>query len=260
MILLVDSFISRLILVSVSFESPRFFETYCETAASVIPSFSAAFLWVRPWSFIKLLANSFLMSGRIYQTDSSQSILMAIMSTSIIYISYPYKNLTIVKNRGERMNLEKKDNSKIIILSVIVLLVGTSILPLTANISYAQQTQNEPPTVSIIKPEEKGFYIRDLRIFPSMRTRILGFITVKVSASDDTGIKQVEFYVDGELRNTSKAAHSCGSYMWFWNDRTWLQSRHTLKAIAVDLDGSTSEDVCEVTLHNFPFLHPLYPA
>ena len=156
------------------------------------------------------------------------------------------------------MILEKKEHLIIIILSVI-LLMGTSILSLTTNISYAQQTHNEPPIVSIIKPEEKSFYIRDFRLFPSLRTLILGFITVKVSASDDTGIKQVEFYVDGKLKNISTTVHSCGSYMWIWNERTWLQSRHTLKVIAVDTDGLTSEDAREVALHNFPFLHPLYP-
>jgi len=60
--------ISRCISESVTLKSPRLFEKYWETAASVIPSFSAAFLWVRPWSLIKLFANSFLMSGRRYQT------------------------------------------------------------------------------------------------------------------------------------------------------------------------------------------------
>lgn len=142
---------------------------------------------------------------------------------------------------------------------MILLFIGTSILPIITNIDNAQLIQNEPPTVSIIKPEEKSFYIRDFRLFPSLRTRILGFVTVKVSASDDTGVKQVEFYIDGELKNISTTVHSCGSYMWIWNERTWLQSRHTLKVIAVDTDGLTSEDAREVTLHNFPLLHPLYP-
>ncbi len=48
MIRFVDSLISRRIPTSFTFKSPRFFETYWETADSVIPNFSAAFLWVRP--------------------------------------------------------------------------------------------------------------------------------------------------------------------------------------------------------------------
>lgn len=157
------------------------------------------------------------------------------------------------------MILRKKENKSLLIIPMILLFIGTSILPIITNIDNAQLIQNEPPTVSIIKPEEKSFYIRDFRLFPSLRTRILGFVTVKVSASDDTGVKQVEFYIDGELKNISTTVHSCGSYMWIWNERTWLQSRHTLKVIAVDTDGLTSEDAREVTLHNFPLLHPLYP-
>ncbi len=160
---------------------------------------------------------------------------------------------------GEQMVVEKKENSRIIIISIILLFIGTIILPITTSIGSAQLTQNEPPTVSIIKPEEKSFYIRDFRLLPSLRIHILGFVTVKVVASDDTGIKQVEFYVDGELKNISTKVHSCGSYMWIWNERTWLQSRHTLKVIAVDTDGLTTEDTREVVLHNFPILHPLYP-
>ena len=137
--------------------------------------------------------------------------------------------------------------------------IGTSILPITSSISSAQLTQNQPPTVSIIKPEEKNFYIRDFRLFPSLRTLIFGYITIKANGGDDIGIKQVEFYIDGELKNISTLVHSCGSYMWVWNVRTWLQSRHIIKVIAVDADGLTAEDTCEVALHNFPFLHPLYP-
>ena len=160
---------------------------------------------------------------------------------------------------GEQMVLEKKENSRIIIISMILLFVGTSILPITTSVGSAQLTQNQPPTVSIIKPEEKSFYIHDLRLFPSLRTRIFGFITIKASATDDTGIKQVEFYIDGELKNISTKVHSCGSNMWIWNERTWLQSKHTLKVIAVDIDGLTAEDTREVVFHNFPILHPLYP-
>jgi len=160
---------------------------------------------------------------------------------------------------GEQMVLEKKEHSRIIIIFMILLFIGTSILPITTSIGNAQLTQDEPPTVSIIKPEEKSFYIRDFRLLPSLRTRILGFITVKVSATDDIGVKQVEIYIDGVLKNISTTVHSCGSYMWIWNERTWLQSSHTLKVIAVDTDGLTAEDTRVVVLHNFPILHPLSP-
>ena len=152
----------------------------------------------------------------------------------------------------------KLGRSWIVLISIVILFMGTSILPITTSMSSAQLTQNQPPTVSIIKPEEKSLYIRDFRLFPSLRTLIFGFITIKANAGDDIGIKQVEFYIDGELKNISTKVHSCGSYMWVWNERTWLQSRHTIKVIAVDADGLMAEVTCEVALHNFPFLHPLY--
>jgi hypothetical protein len=155
--------------------------------------------------------------------------------------------------------LEKKENSRIILLSILLLFIGTNILPIIITISCGQLTQTQPPPVSIIKPEEKSIYIHDFRLFPSLRTLVFGFITIKASAADDTGIKQVEFYIDGELKNISTLVHSCGSHMWVWNERTWLQSRHTIKVIAVDVDGVTSEDTREVSLHNFLLLHPLYP-
>lgn len=43
---------------------------------------------------------------------------------------------------------------------------------------------------------------------------IVGYNTGKASATDDTGIQRVEFYVDGELRNITTAAHHCGLCMW----------------------------------------------
>ncbi|MBE3123055.1 MAG: hypothetical protein IMZ43_04220 [Thermoplasmata archaeon] len=149
--------------------------------------------------------------------------------------------------------------SWIVIISVVILFMATSIFPYAKNISRAQPTQNEPPVVSIINPEAKNLYFRDIHLFPSARTLIFGFITIKANANDDTGIKQVDFYIDGVLRNTSFAPHHCGSYMWVWNDRALFRSRHTIKVIAVDTDGLTAEDTCDVSLHNFPFLHPLYP-
>jgi hypothetical protein len=157
------------------------------------------------------------------------------------------------------MSKGKLIQSLIVILSVVILFMATSIFPSAINISRAQLTQNEPPVVSIINPEAKNLYIRDIRLFQSGRTLIFGFITIKANANDDTGIKQVDFYIDGVLRNTSYAPHHCGSYMWVWNDRALFRSRHTIKVIAVDNDGLAAEDSSEVSLHNFPFLHPLYP-
>jgi len=153
----------------------------------------------------------------------------------------------------------KQKRKSWIILLILLLLMEVCVFPLTASISEAQLTQNQPPTVTIIKPEEKSMYLRDIRFFPAFRTLIFGYITIKANTTDDLGIKQVEFYVDGVLRNVSTKVHSCGSFMWTWNECVWFQSRHTIKVIAMDNESLVAEDTCEVVIHNFPLLHLLYP-
>jgi hypothetical protein len=156
------------------------------------------------------------------------------------------------------MKFDKKGKTWIIV-PILLLLMGVCLSPFTTSTTEAQLTQNQPPTITIIKPEEKGLYFRDIRFFPAVRTLIFGYITIKANAADDKGIKQVEFYIDGELRNTSISVHHCGSYMWIWNERTWIRSHHTIKVVAIDNESLMAEDTCDVFLHNFPLFHPLFP-
>ncbi len=156
------------------------------------------------------------------------------------------------------MNYGKKRKTGSIVL-ILLLFVEAILLPLSVMSTEALSTQNHPPTVTIIKPDKKGIYFKDVRFSPALRILIFGFITFKATATDDTGIKQVEFYVDGELRNISTSPHSCGSYMWTWNERTWIRSHHTIKVVAVDNESLTAEATCDVVFHNFPLLHPFYP-
>jgi len=146
-----------------------------------------------------------------------------------------------------------------IILPMLLLLMEACVFPLTATSNEIKIKQNQPPTVSIINLEKKGIYFRNSRFLPALRILIFGYITIKATATDDIGIKQVEFYVDGELRNISTKPHSCESYMWTWNERIWIRSHHTIKVIAVDNESLTTEDTCKVIIHNFPIFHPFYP-
>lgn len=122
------------------------------------------------------------------------------------------------------MILKTKGKFLVIILSIFLIGTGINILLHASHTSSAKQIRNQPPTVSIIKSEEKSFYLHDIRLFPSLRTHIFGFLTIKANAADDAGIKQVEFYIDGELRNISTSVHHCGSHMWIWNERILLKS------------------------------------
>jgi len=118
---------------------------------------------------------------------------------------------------------------------------------------------NIPPTISMIKPEDKRFYFRDRRLFRFPRVFIIGHITIEAEAQDNGEIKQVEFYIDDELRNVSIEPEDNGNYVWTWNDRIWLRGRHTIKVVAVDFDDNTDEESRTVRIINFPRLHPLRP-
>jgi len=119
-----------------------------------------------------------------------------------------------------------------------------------------------PPTISIIKPEEKRFYFRDKRLFRRLMTKsfIIGYITIEAEANDNKGIKQVEFYVDGKLKHTSTEPINDNKYTWTLNKRTLLfRHRHTITVTAVDTDDNTESDSVKVFIINFPILHPLRP-
>ena len=119
-----------------------------------------------------------------------------------------------------------------------------------------------PPTISIIKPEEKRFYFRNKRLFRRLfpRAFIIGHITIEAEAYDNEGIKQVEFYVDGDLKHTSTEPKINGIYIWTLNDRTlFFRHRHTISVTAVDTDSNRDSDSKEVFIINFPLLHPLRP-
>ena len=119
-----------------------------------------------------------------------------------------------------------------------------------------------PPTISIIKPEEKRFYFRNKRLFRRLLPRafIIGHVTIEAEAYDNEGIKQVEFYVDGDLKHTSTEPKINGIYIWTLNDRTlFFRHRHTISVTAVDTDDNKDSDSKKVFIINFPLLHPLRP-
>ena len=89
---------------------------------------------------------------------------------------------------------------------------------------------NEPPRVRIIEP-------RDGEI---IKTRDLpAKVTIKVEASDDKGIDRVEFYVDGEFKETTYLLRSITVYL--------DEGSHVIHVVAYDNEGLTDEDT--VTIH-----------
>jgi parallel beta-helix repeat protein len=108
-------------------------------------------------------------------------------------------------------------------------------------------TDTTPPTVDIIKPVG-GFYFFGNQVIPlKNRTIVIGKLTVEVDATDDcSGLKMVEFYVDGTLVQTDDTGPS--PYTWKWNIRS-IFGKHTLKVIAYDRAGHDA--TCEISLTVF---------
>jgi hypothetical protein len=103
--------------------------------------------------------------------------------------------------------------------------------------------ENKDPKVCIVKPQ------RGLYIFNSMIRRylfrfriplIIGKITIIANATDeDSGIERVEFYINGELKETDTTEPY--SYLWRWN-RPRLIHIFCITVVAYDNEGVTAED------------------
>jgi PKD repeat protein len=94
-----------------------------------------------------------------------------------------------------------------------------------------------PPSVEIIKPQERSIYFLNDRILSFLTVLVIGSIDVEVEAYDsDSGVNRVEFYVDGSLQDSDNSA----PYSWTWSE--WAFFRHTLKVVAYDNAGNSNEE------------------
>ena len=98
-----------------------------------------------------------------------------------------------------------------------------------------------PPEISIEYPEAGYLHIFNKKIAPVGITIVIGDITVKVDAIDDeTGVSNVEFYIDNELQTII----SFPPYEWHWDTAAFL--KHTIKVIAEDMTGNKAEASIDV--------------
>ena len=93
-----------------------------------------------------------------------------------------------------------------------------------------------PPSVTITSPADGA--------------TVSGTITVTATASDDKGITQVEFFIDG----TSIGADTDGLNGWSasWNTTAYSAGSHPVSATATDTTGQTARDSVSVNLANTP--------
>lgn len=91
--------------------------------------------------------------------------------------------------------------------------------------------------VSIIKPMNKSFYLRNIRLFPLPRNIIVyGPIDITVNTTSSVGIESVELYINEKLVETFTEE----SYSYRW--APILCSRYTIRVIAHDENGGQAED------------------
>jgi hypothetical protein len=101
--------------------------------------------------------------------------------------------------------------------------------------------------LDITKPLN-AIYLNDERIIPFPQCILIGTIEVEASVHDDwfrsmdDEVAKVEFYIDGELKETMESS----PFTWNWNEKT--VGRHSLKIIAYDKKGFSVQDDREVLL------------
>ncbi|NPV08344.1 MAG: S8 family serine peptidase [Anaerolineae bacterium] len=93
---------------------------------------------------------------------------------------------------------------------------------------------DQPPTVSITDPSDGA--------------TVSGAVAVTAQATDDNGVTQVEFFVDG----TSIGSDSDGSSGWSasWDTTAYTDVAYTVSATATDTAGQTASDSITVTVDN----------
>ena len=73
--------------------------------------------------------------------------------------------------------------------------------------------------------------------FPTNGAQVSGIVNVTADATDDTGIANVQFYVDNVATGSPDTTDP---YALAWDTRTVSNGAHTLAALATDIDGHTT--------------------
>lgn len=93
---------------------------------------------------------------------------------------------------------------------------------------------DNPPTVTITTPNDGG--------------TVAGTVTITADASDDYGVNQVEFFVDGS--SIDKDADGSDGWSTVWDTTAYDDGSHTVSATATDTANQTSSDSISVKVDN----------
>ncbi|MFB0554829.1 MAG: S8 family serine peptidase [Phycisphaerae bacterium] len=117
---------------------------------------------------------------------------------------------------------------------------GWGLLNAAAAAGVSEPSPDDPPEVYITNPA------KDATVF--------GTIIIEAYASDDNGVNQVEFLVDG----VSIGVDTTSPYSVSWDTSTVADGSHTIEAIATDTVAQTASDSISVTVDNEPSVGSLY--
>jgi hypothetical protein len=100
--------------------------------------------------------------------------------------------------------------------------------------SFTTETDTQPPTVKILKPEN-AIYLANTKLISFTVPVIIGLIDVQAEITDNqSGVDHVEFYLDDILKQNS----STTPFQWTWSDRGFFF--YYLKIVAYDKYGNSA--------------------
>ncbi len=80
----------------------------------------------------------------------------------------------------------------------------------------------------------------------SERSTVSGVVTIRASASSSEGVSKVEFFVDGELKQTNTTT----PYFYNWDTTGYSEGPHTVKVKVTDAAAQTAMEEITVTVNN----------
>ena len=110
--------------------------------------------------------------------------------------------------------------------------------------SYAQEIDEQKPTVTILAPVEGQM--------------LSGEFVVRASATDNVGVQRVEFLIDGIPMFTDTIPTAEGVYQWLWNTNNIANGMHQLTVAPFDEAGNFNDLTrVSVTVNNVGTAQPV---
>ncbi len=81
---------------------------------------------------------------------------------------------------------------------------------------------------------------------PAANATVSGTVNIAASASDNTGVTKVEFYVNGSLKNTDTTS----PYTYAWNSTSVADGNYSITTKAFDAAGNSAESAAMVAVKN----------